>query len=120
MKSVKIISLGVSISVVLTIILLVIFSVVLEKTNFNEMYIDIIVTICSSVSILIGTTITGKKIKKRGSIYGGVVAGFYLLALYILSSIMEGNFEITKATIIALIVSIVTGIIGGIVGVNIN
>ena len=120
MKDIKIIFLGASISTILTMLLILIFSLVLANTNFNESYIDCIVTIISGVSLLIGSSISAKKLKKRGSIAGGVISIIYMLILYIISSFIGGNFCISVSTIIMFAVGIVLGIIGGIIGVNIN
>ena len=120
MKDIKVIFLGVGISTILTMLLILIFSLILAKTNFNENYIDCIVTIISGVSLLIGASISAKKLKKRGSIAGGVISIIYMIILYIMSSFIGGNFFISASTMVMFAIGIVLGIIGGIVGVNIN
>lgn len=111
---------GLIISVITTITLILIFSSILVKTNFREEYIDTVIIIISSISILIGTSIATIKLKKNGIINGIIISITYMLTLYIFSSILNGNFSVGTETIYMLILGIVLGILGGIIGVNIK
>ena len=58
----------------------------------------------------------------RGMLFAGfgpIILGIiYMFSLYIISSIITGNFAVTSYSIIMIAVSIISGIIGGIIGVN--
>ena len=110
---------GVVISLVFTIISLIIFSCLLVYTDLSESLIQPVVISITGISILLGSSIVNKKNKKNGLINGGCVGIIYILAIYILSSIINGGeFSLNIGSIIMMAVGIITGVIGGIVGVN--
>lgn len=109
---------GVVISLVTTFILLIIFAAILTYTNIQENTIVPIVIIITAVSLLIGSTIGNRKIQKNGLLNGAMVGLIYILFLYLISSILNGNFSLNLASIIMIIVSIFFGILGGVVAVN--
>jgi len=109
---------GTLLSMVATIILLFIYAIMLTYTNINESTIPIITIIITAISILAGSAITTLHIRKNGAINGGLVGIIYIFSLYIISSIITGNFAVTSYSVIMIAVSIISGIIGGIIGVN--
>lgn len=111
---------GSIISIIFTLILLFIFSIILTYTSISENVISPVIIIISSISILIGSSISTMKIKKNGLINGLLVGLIYMLSIYIISSLINTGFAITTTSIIMILSGIVAGIIGGIVGVNIK
>lgn len=109
---------GVTISLIATFILLIIFAAILTYTNIQENTIAPVVIIITAVSLLIGSTIGNRKIQKNGLLNGAMVGLIYILFLYLISSILNGNFSLNIASIIMIIVSIFFGILGGVVAVN--
>ena len=109
---------GVVISLVTTFILLIIFAAILTFTNIQENTISPVVIIITAVSLLIGSTIGNRKIEKNGLLNGAMVGLIYILFLYLISRILNGNFSLNLASIIMIIVSIFFGILGGVVAVN--
>ena len=109
---------GVTISLIATFILLIIFAAILTYTNIQENTIAPVVIIITAVSLLIGSTIGNRKIEKNGLLNGAMVGLIYILFLYLISSILNGNFSLNLASIIMIIVSIFFGILGGVVAVN--
>ena len=103
---------GCMLAIVLSIVLLTIFALLLTYTTISENTIVPVVLIITGISILAGSTISSRKIKKNGLIY--------IFLLYLASSICFAGFSITMYSIIMLIVGIVAGVIGGIIGVNIH
>lgn len=120
MKDLKNVFFGVVIATVLTIVFILIFSLILAKTNFNETYIDSVITIISGVSILIGTSVSTRKIKKRGAVVGALIAIIYSIILYVFSSVITNNYAINTGSIWMITVTTILGIIGGIIGINIK
>ena len=106
------------VSFLLTIIFLIIFSLVLTYTEIQENTIEPVIIILSSISILICSFVTSKKIKSKGIITGGILGVTYFLLLYILSSIFNASFSLNMYSIIMMISCVITGMIGGILGVN--
>ena len=112
---------GVIISVLATLVLLFIFSCLLVYTNISESLMQPVVIIITGVSILIGSSIGNIKAKKNGMLNGAIIAGIYILLLYLISSAVNGgNFSINMQSLIMMGVGLLGGVIGGIIGINIK
>lgn len=109
---------GIIISIISTLVLLFILSIVLTYTSVSENIIKPAVIIITGISILIGSSISNIKIKKRGMLNGAIVGGIYLISIYILSSIINSNFCFNTESVIIILIGMVFGILGGIIGVN--
>lgn len=118
-KSLNIIK-GSIISIVITLIGLIIFSIILANTNISENIMLPVVTSIAAISILVGSIISISKIEKKGILNGALVGLIYILVIYILSSIVNGKFEININSIILIVTSIIAGMLGGVIGVNIK
>lgn len=116
MENMKAILKGIIISIILTLILLFIFATILTYTNISENTIPAVIIIITATSLLIGCSIASRR--KNGLINGGMIGAIYLIIIYIISSISEGNFGMNFKSIIMIISGILFGILGGIVGVN--
>lgn len=111
---------GCAFSIVFSIVLLTIYALLLANTDISENTIMPVVLIITGISILIGGTISSRKIKKNGLIYGGIVGLLYVITLYLASSITIVGFSLSMNSFLMLIVGTITGIIGGIIGVNLS
>lgn len=111
---------GDAIAIIFSIIVLTIFAILLTYTNIPESTITPVVLTITGVSILIGSTISTRKIKKNGLLYGGAVGLIYIILLYVASSISISGFSLSSGSFIMLAVGAITGMIGGIIGVNLN
>lgn len=111
---------GVVLAISLSLILLLIFALLLTYTNISEDTMMPVVMTIVGISILIGSTICARKIKKNGIMNGGLVGFIYVLLLYLISSLCLVGFSLTMSSFIMLIVGLVTGMLGGIIGVNLN
>lgn len=119
-KLLKNVGKGMGIALISTFILLLIFSVMLTYTDVNENTIAPVIMVVTAISILIGSTIGNRKIKKNGLLNGAIIGGGYILILYLISSILNWNFSLNLQSMIMIVIGIVFGIIGGIVGVNLK
>lgn len=117
-KKVMAIIKGCLFAIILSIILLTIYALLLANTTISENTMMPVVLTITGISILMGGTISSRKMKKNGLIYGGIVGLVYVLALYVASSISMVGFSLSANSFIMLIVGVITGIIGGIIGVN--
>ena len=111
---------GLIISYILTFILLFLFSLILTYTNVGENTIAPVIIVITVISILIGSSICGVKIRKNGIIYGGIMGLLYIFLLYMISSMIQTGFGLNVYAIIMMVLSVVAGMIGGIVGVNLK
>ena len=109
---------GSAFSIIITLIGLLIYSIILSYTSVSESTIPTIVIIITAISVLMGSTISTSNIKKNGIINGMFVGLIYIAIIYLLSSIVTGNFLLNITSIIMIITSVLTGALGGIIGVN--
>lgn len=111
---------GVLIALITTILLLIIFAAMLTFTNIQENVITPVIIIITAISILIGSSIGNRNIKKNGILNGGFVGGIYMITIYFISSLLNWHFALNLQSIIFIVVCILCGILGGIIGVNKN
>ena len=107
-------------ALIFTVLMLLVFSVVLTYTSISEAIIPQTVIIITAMSILLGSSIGTMKMKTKGLLSGALVALIYILLIYVLSSVVNGDFAFNGYSIIMCLSAMVCGMIGGIVGVNIN
>lgn len=111
---------GIGLAYFITFILLFLFSVLLTYTSISENTIEPVILIITVISILVGSSIGTSKIKKNGIINGGIVGFFYIITIYLISSLFQTGFNVNLYAILMIIFSILAGMIGGIVGVNLK
>ena len=107
-------------AVLFTVLMLLIFAVVLTYTSISESIIPQTIIIITAISILLGSSIGTMKMKTKGLISGAIIALIYILTIYVLSSVFNGDFSFSVYSIIMCVCSVLCGMIGGIIGVNIN
>ncbi len=107
-------------AIIVTIILLIIFALLLAYTSMPESIITPVIIGTCGVSVIIGSIISSKSIKKQGLINGGIVGLIYILVIYLLSSIIQGDFGIDLNSIIMTLAAVISGALGGIIGVNLK
>lgn len=109
---------GVIISIIFTLIFLFIFSIILTYTNVSEKFTTPVIIVLTAISIFIGSSIGNLKMKKSGLLNGALIGGIYLLCIYLLSGIINHNFELTRQSAIIIVSGMACGMFGGIIGVN--
>lgn len=117
-NNIKKILIGSGISIIITIIGLIIFASLLTYTSIAESTIPTVIIIITIISILIGSSMCMSTVKKNGIINGVLVGLIYIGFIYILSSVIEGNFALDLKSIIMIIGALLAGAVGGIIGVN--
>lgn len=117
-ENIKKILKGSAFSIIITLIGLLIYSIILSYTSVAESTMPTIIIIITGISILIGSTISTSNIKKNGIVNGMLVGLIYITLIYLLSSIITGNFLLNTKSMIMIITSVLTGALGGIIGVN--
>ena len=85
---------GSLISIIATIVLLMIFAAVLTYSNINENSMPTVIIVVTALCILVGSQITTSKIKRNGIANGALVGAIYILALYLISSIISKDFSL--------------------------
>ena len=104
-------------SFIITILLIMIIALVLVKTNVSENIIGPAIFIITSISIFAGAM---SSIRKNGVVYGALIGIAYIILIYLLSSMLNGDFALNISSLILIFLSITSGIIGGVAGVNLR
>lgn len=107
-------------AIITSTVLLLIFALLLCYTSLSENTMFSVILVITGISILIGSMISTKRIRKNGILNGGMVGVIYIITLYLISSLFLAGFNLTFNSFIMLIIGIITGMIGGIIGVNTN
>ena len=100
---------GIGISILLSLIFLIIYSIILTYTSVNDTTIPVVIIIINVISILIGSSICTLKLNKNGIINGMMIGGFYMLILYLLSSMIHINFSFTLYSTCFIVLGIIAG-----------
>ena len=106
------------ISAFCTIFLIFVLAVFLCYSNVSEKIIDTALIIISSFSIMLGGVFMEKNLKQKGLLYGSVFGIVYMIVLFSISSLMNGDFSIEINSVIMILLGILAGCFGGIIGVN--
>ena len=107
------------ISYLISIILFLIVAIIFAYTSISDNLLNIFVYGVNIVSVIIGSMLLLKKIKKKGLVYGLIFGLIYFLLLYIISVIFYTGFFMNSGVLIYMLTTCIGGIIGGIIGVNI-
>lgn len=116
----KMIAKGILVSYLSTIPLFLVFSFVLSYMDFPEKFITPVVLIITVVSVIIAGSTATRKVRNKGWMNGSIVGLAYIVTLYLLSSIVFGNFAVDSHVALMAVLSIVSGSIGGIIGINLK
>lgn len=120
MENYKILIKNLIISILITLILLLVLSIILSLTDVSENIMGISIIFISSFSILFGAFLSSKKIKEKGIIYGSILGLSYIILIYLLSSILNGNFNLSLNSLYMCLGGLLGGALGGVLGVNLK
>lgn len=109
---------GILIAFLFTVITLAIFSLLLVYTDLSEETIKPVIITITGISILIGSSLGTRKLKKNGILNGALIGGIYILTIYIISSILSSSFALNLVSLVMIFIGMLGGIFGGILGVN--
>ncbi|MBR3153171.1 MAG: TIGR04086 family membrane protein [Clostridia bacterium] len=111
---------GFGISIGLTLFLFMILGICLANTSLSEEIIKPAIIIISGISILAGTSIGTRRQEDKGIFKGTLIGFLYIFTLYMISSVLIGDFSLNIYSVIMFVVSSVCGGVGGIIGVNLK
>lgn len=118
MEGIKTYSKFLAISYLIAFILLCLVAVIFTYTNINDNMLLTFVFAIVVISNLIGSTLTSRKIKRRGIVTGIVFGTIYFILIYIFSAIFYTGLSVNNTVLMYLLMTSVSGIVGGVVGVN--
>ena len=100
-------------------VLFFITSVIFAYTNINDRHLDSFVLGSVMISVLVGSMLLLRKIKKRGLLFGAIFGIIYFLIVYLVNVLAFSGFFVSNTVGIYLGICLLSGIVGGIIGVNI-
>lgn len=103
---------GILISFIFTVVTLTIFSILLVYTELSEEIIRPVIITITGISILIGSSIGTKKLKKNGLIMGATIGALYILIIYMISSILNSDFSLNMISLIMIGIGLIAGMLG--------
>lgn len=111
---------GTLIAFLFTIIALTIFSLLLVYTDLSEEITKPVIITVTGISILVGSSIGTRKLKKNGLVNGAIIGFLYIFILYMISSLLSSNFSLNLMSLVMIGVGLIGGVLGGIIGINTN
>lgn len=104
----------------LSFILILIYALILSFTSMSDSSMSMFIQIIMIVSITVSSIYGGKKISRRGWLFGLVLGVVFTLLLVPLGIGFGQEFSFDKYFAARLLMGGLVGIIGGIIGVNLN
>ncbi len=108
---------GVLIAVIVTMVGIALIALLVKDTDAKGKLISGLSIGVKIISIVLGTVLSGIKIKKKGALLGLFVALPYWIICFLLSSLSSAPV-FTLATLIDLLLTCFTGVFSGILTVN--
>lgn len=99
-------------AIILSALLLFIYAICLTYTDLSETTMVPVIYTISAVSVLIGSTISTRKIRKNGLLNGGIVGLIYIMILYLTSSLCLVGFSLTLNSFLMLGAGALVGMVG--------
>ena len=119
MEKVKRYSISLVSSFCVAAIFLIISSAIFAYTNINDRHLDSCVRGSVMISVLVGSMLLLRKIKKKGLLFGAIFGLIYFLIVYLVNVLAFSEFFVSNTVEIYLGICLLSGIVGGIIGVNI-
>ena len=92
------------IEMMISIIGMLILAIVLSQTNVSDNIMGNVIIGISAFAISIGGLLSSRKIQIKGILCGSIQGIFYMITLYLISSIASGNFSLSLEGIVMIIV----------------
>jgi putative membrane protein (TIGR04086 family) len=101
-------------------ILIIIYALILSFTSVSDSTMNLTIQVIMILSITISSIYEGKKIRRKGWLFGMALGLAFILLLTPLSMAFGLGFCLDKYFAAKALTGTVVGLIGGIIGVNLN
>ncbi|HYE80769.1 MAG TPA: TIGR04086 family membrane protein [Clostridia bacterium] len=101
-------------------VLIILYALILSFTSMSDSSMNITVQIIMILSIVVSSIFGGKKIARRGWLFGIVLGFVFMLMLVPLNMGFGQSFSLDKYFAAKMLMGSSVGLIGGIIGVNLN
>ena len=105
---------------VLTLIIFLVVATLLTFTEFPQNMIPSVTIVTSIICVMFAGSVAARNAKSKGWLHGMYAGLFYMLILYVISSITLNSFKIDTNTLIMLALGLGAGSLGGIIGINLK
>lgn len=105
---------------ILSFILIVIYALILSFTSMSDSSMSLSIQIIMIVSITVSSIVGGKRINRKGWLFGLVLGLVFTILLVPLGIGFGQGFSFDKYFAARLLLGSSVGLIGGIIGVNLN
>ena len=105
---------------VLTIVLLFSVSVIGVFASFPEAVMKLLVSVVTYTAIGICGFFAARHIRRGGLVSGAISGLIYTIVLYLIGSIINGDFSLNSSSALFALFSVLSGALGGIVGINLG
>ena len=110
---------GLAKAAISTLIILVVFSLLSTFIAFGDGVESVILTATTCVSVVYGSAMAARDMRRNGWVAGLLVSAGYCIILFLASSIALGALAIAGIHMFRILVALIVGVIAGILGVNI-
>jgi putative membrane protein (TIGR04086 family) len=111
-------SLGVCFAI--SFVLIILYALILSFTSMSDSSMNMTIQIIMILSVTISSIYGGKKISRKGWLFGIVLGLVFTLLLVPLGIGFGQSFSLDKYFMAKVLMSSAVGLIGGIIGVNLN
>lgn len=101
-------------------VMIVLYALILSFTSVSDSSMNITIQIIMIVSITVSSIFGGKKISRKGWLFGLVLGIIFTILLVPLSMGFGQSFSLDKFFLAKMLMGSAVGLIGGIIGVNLN
>ncbi len=101
-------------------VLIILYALILSFTSMSDSSMNTTIQVIMIVSIAVSSIFGGKKIQRKGWLFGIVLGLAFTILLVPLSMGFGQNFSFDKYMIAKLLMGSAVGLIGGVIGVNLN
>lgn len=105
---------------VLSLAMIVIYAIALSLTSISDESMPKITQTIVILSIVLSSMYGGKKIKKKGWLFGAILGLLFIVLLTPISVGFGQEFSFDKYFMIKMLMGGIVGLIGGVIGVNLN
>lgn len=105
---------------VLTIVLLFVASALAATACLPEAIVSLIVTAVTYLSVGVSGFRSARGIGRSGLISGAVTGLIYVTVLYLIGSIVSGNFMVSSSSAVNALICVLSGAVGGLIGINLR
>ncbi|MGE5678693.1 MAG: TIGR04086 family membrane protein [Pseudomonadota bacterium] len=101
-------------------IMIILYALILSFTSVSDSSMNTTIQIIMIISITLSSVFGGKRMQKKGWIFGLVLGAVFTILLVPLSMGFGQSFSLDRYFAAKLSMGSVVGLIGGIIGVNLN